>query len=1002
MLVTVVVAFVWVTPGLGFTTKLKFDKRRYSFLDADPLRLATNYLQEHDQHQEKDEPDDITLPGHEWSVKAEGKYKIRAHLAGTKPKCDVTYMATSGSDKETRCPAACPYYTQNRADDRYCTFICVTGIDCKKYNPLRPIADDRLGNCRAPMVQACREYVLSARESKADECAVCNSGYALGSDGQCHYKFMVVILTITVIALLVIFALVFWIVDIARRPVTNAKGLREAMAFKERNMLHSHREAEHHETHGGWASQQGGEFLFPLSTNLCKIDVAGSGMLLHFNFQVSVMVWGLWIASIWLALCVFVDPALFVLGTRKFGTPRSNCILVAWGSETQTRLMWCKVMFLWIAYISSTLMALLHSIRQSRLHDNLDYEHKTMKDFAAIVTGLPMRPGAELVEEDLKKAAQEFFGGDKDSIVGASVGFVYQDIEDDVLRALRLELKRQEAAETPVVEAEEGEIAEYTGYRKKFYDLELKYFGPEKAEETEEELEAKTKEMLLAMTSSDNAILVFSTEEGRDKALEKSAAAGGFAFHGEKCKLEEPHCEPGTVMWNNFGPQGDDKHKAFRLLQGVGWVMLALLFWTLVFYLPYAWSIFQFNYDNGQEPGFAYSMTFTIVVAVGNAIMYEVCNRVAEHVGFKFKDDKESAYLIFYTVACTFNILVDFCTTYIMAFTIMSELGFRTYDGTPLRDVPLFPQGFETYAMQRTLAENTKAYAFPSTFLIPFLIEPFPTVFLPLWFGKLLVSRHKEIQGVDAEEWVVCAPMEMGRYGDILLDIVLCIMIFFFPGGYTIFLFLAMVCCHVYVYAWDHWRVLRTIPSCVFASSNIDWWAQAMLAPCCGLIGSCLMFKSQNQRGMDWANSQFLGVWGNIFACGTVFVIHCIVHMLLLVHIVPLFKLARPEDSMSDVTYADVAETVASSWFTTNPVWCLRSQRIYEHSPPCEFLVNGKEHLLRINEEIGCFYAHKKNKTEWDAEGAVAEPQDKTAEPPAEPVKPEKPASKETTTSNVV
>lgn len=34
-----------------------------------------------------------------------------------------------------------------------------------------------------------------------------------------------------------------------------------------------------------------------------------------------------------------------ILGTRRAKTARQNCILVAWGFETQMRLMWTKIDF---------------------------------------------------------------------------------------------------------------------------------------------------------------------------------------------------------------------------------------------------------------------------------------------------------------------------------------------------------------------------------------------------------------------------------------------------------------------------------------------------------------------------------------------------------------------------------------------------------------------------------------------------------------------------------
>ena len=45
-------------------------------------------------------------------------------------------------------------------------------------------------------------------------------------------------------------------------------------------------------------------------------------------------------------------------------------------------------------------------------------------------------------------------------------------------------------------------------------------------------------------------------------------------------------------------------------------------------------------------------------------------------------------------------------------------LRMKTYDGTLLENLQSFSDRFESYAMQRTLANNLYAYAFPATFLI--------------------------------------------------------------------------------------------------------------------------------------------------------------------------------------------------------------------------------------------------------------------------------------------
>lgn len=48
--------------------------------------------------------------------------------------------------------------------------------------------------------------------------------------------------------------------------------------------------------------------------------------------------------------------------------------------------------------------------------------------------------------------------------------------------------------------------------------------------------------------------------------------------------------------------------------------------------------------------------------------------------------------------------------------------------------------------------------------------------------------------------------MDIGRYADILLNIILGILIFYFPGGYTWTLFLGMAASHVWIYLFDYYK----------------------------------------------------------------------------------------------------------------------------------------------------------------------------------------------------
>merc|ERR1719158_1639802 len=274
------------------------------------------------------------------------------------------------------------------------------------------------------------------------------------------------------------------------------------------------------------------------------------------------------------------------------------------------------------------------------------------------------------------------------------------------------------------------------------------------------------------------------------------------------------------------------------------WYVPALSIWFFVFYVPYALSLYNFNYDNGAElPGY-YSLIFTVVVVGGNATMYVVCDMCCDEIGFRYKDTKACVYMLMYLFACMVNVFLDMIVTYYTALKIMIGLGFRTYDGTRLEHIDGFNQQFETYAMQRSLGGNTYAYAFPSTFLIPFLIEPIVTVLVPYQLGRLIIRTHNEIKGEDAEAYIAAFDFDLGRYADILLNVFLGILIFYFPGGYTWSLFYGMFISHVVIYIFDHWRVLNVIPSVKIISRAVDWWAHVVLAACCALILSILVFKA--------------------------------------------------------------------------------------------------------------------------------------------------------------
>jgi len=145
--------------------------------------------------------------------------------------------------------------------------------------------------------------------------------------------------------------------------------------------------------------------------------------------------------------------------------------------------------------------------------------------------------------------------------------------------------------------------------------------------------------------------------------------------------------------------------------------------------------------------------------------------------------------------------------------------------------------------------------------------------------------------------------------------------------------------------------VLNVIPSVKIVSVQVDWWAQVMMCGCCAVILSCLVFKANCEPYAGYC-IQGVALLSMTSVAGAV---HFIVHLLILVFLVP--KLGKElEDENYGMTFEAVAKDEARTWFSVNPVHCLRSQYMQGDKPHCRFVSWGKEHLLELNPKIGCHF----------------------------------------------
>jgi len=467
--------------------------------------------------------------------------------------------------------------------------------------------------------------------------------------------------------------------------------------------------------------------------------------------------------------------------------------------------------------------------------------------------------------------------------------------------------------------------------------------------------EVDVTDMLTALETTEDAFIVFDTQASRDRAIQ-AMAEDSIEFYGKELRLEVAPCEPDALLWTNVTnrPMGE---VIVRVAYGVVCIVGALLLWCCCFYLPYARTVMNADYANGSDPNVFSRTVFGFLVVAGNALMYVICAEVSDRVGFKVQQHREMCYMVLYCFACMFNVLLDLTMAYQMAYSRQVGMGMKTHDGRSLSDVDHFVDRFGTYAMQKSLGRILFDYSFPSTFLIPFLVEPLVVIVIPYQIMMLIVRTHPAIIGAAADAYLASTPMDLSRYADVLLNVMLAVLMFFFPGGYIVGIFAALIISHIVIYSYDRYRVLNSIPACDHASGEVELCGQWFLCIPCGLLVSCAAFKANcvddNPFGHCWGDFHLIR-W-----CFCLFLGHVFLHTVILIWVVPLFGMreAKPHEE----PYKTCSELHPCSWFSTNPVHCLRSKYIYKASgkwkgPPCDFHIKGYDYLLRQNEEQHLYF----------------------------------------------
>ena len=862
------------------------------------------------------------------------------------PSGCFTPRHASEIDVDEKCPDACPLFAEDSASPQHCNFKCVNTSDCgldhTHTNLAQPVPDKARGFCRRCAVPGCNRC---NRTSHKDVCAECLAGFAL-ENGACTYQIPVVgsLLkgSLYLFILLPIVYFVAWYVSLTLRPKVNLEEERKALQFRTQTKL----------CKPEFGEERGEERqLWPLTTNTLAVPVAGPGSVLFFRYQLFIMAWAAVLAALWVAFVSATDGSLFALGTEDPQSPRELCAVIHRGYESQRNMMSTKANFLAAAYLVSFALCIGFGILQQRAFHRLNM-HATHGDFIALLDGLPATSGTENLEETLKTELQKATSQD---IIGVSVGWDYAQYSDRILEILESDVmaldKSSEKTEGATAASEAPQsAARWRWFRPLDKLMVTQVLGidlKEKKETAPLPPEASGESISKNLVCSPLALLVFKTESGRDAAANSKKE---ISFRGSTLKIKPLVAEPMGICWQNLVVLRAKRRE--RIWAAIKMIMLASFAWSVLIYMPFAQYASSFSYSNGDKPSIAMTGSLTLIVVLGNLVMYTTCAEAAARVGFMLRDNQEGTYMVLYTFSILVNILLDAALTGSIAYRTAVAQRARTYGGTLISDLTRAQAIFESFEIQRQLGIAVFKYCWPAMFLVPFVGEAVGANGFTLHLARLVVSSFSHIKGFKAEQALkILVPMDSGRYADVLINITAAVLIFYLPGGYTLPLLIALVLSHVFILFFDHFRVLRCVPSFCFCSSVVDDYGQMLLMLPCALIAmafvlkaNCTMSSSFCVQDTSWGLSMLL-----------VFVLHVCVHWFALKTVVPKLGNVK-EHEPTKFTYEQVAASVAPSWFNLNPAHCLRSKYFYKHSSPCTYFIQGKEQVLRKNDQSMSFY----------------------------------------------
>lgn len=898
-----------------------------------------------------------------------------AHNLSEQAPC---YRHLKKNPSEITCPIVCPFL---RAEPtRVCEFKCVEARDCSDDNPLANFANPETHLCEACLVPACKRCSKTSKHV----CAQCHDSFELiggvclavgRSWGHFFHGALVVILLIVLV----------WWVQLFRRKVSNFEVLKQAVDFRYSSSVRN---------------QLTGSQWSLLTTDMRhETRVAGLGTIFHFRFMYAATI---------LAFCIMIP--LIVLSivwayrsslehVKSFESRQTFNACEEGVRESKTENAFMEGLYFSVLcgiYIVWTVGSIVYFRWSSQDWQTKHLINDAVGQYAMLAKGFPILSGSENVEKDFEEFLRTTPVLEGVEIVGVSVCWNYgRSKKAEIDAHIKFLVGEQEGRNTPEQLLASSRLYQEEYAKRSCCDTEFRFIdslfgfanfscgGPKEPEELPDIIE-----VLDSLETSRYAFIVFNTLQDSVKA-KRATDKTPLEYKGSKIELFDHDYEPMTVVWEGWGCQKTERY----LRLSFGWIaiLVAVVILDVFFYFPYVQYIMSYNDVAGMTQGSFFTGTVLgLLITVCNQILYQLAMFFAQSCGWTNKGREMRYYVLQYTLAVLLNTIVDLWTVVILSrgYAIDEAIQYQKATDHAMSAKALAEQP----SLQQALYVQLLSYIYPSCLLLPFLIEPLATTTFPYLLGTKLVGSHHECSIQQAEECLAMPDYDLSRYGDVIVNIMLCCLMFTFTYPQLWMIWFYFIISMIVIYTWDRVRLMRFSKRCNFTSMTMDAAAQYMATLPVGILAAALVFRmygakhdgflahldSKELKAIDIGHIkevffQSLTRHTIVWACFGAFVCHVFIHSALLRAFSPR-KSEESDDSLhtsieeleeiakqKTKTYPEVAKYFPDSFFTTNPVHCLRSKHKYTATdqPPCPFFEVGKPYLIEPSPKLGVYYNYE-------------------------------------------